>query len=100
VTPGPGTSRYTGGYGSNSEDGNRELFHQLRHNILESINVVCTQFNVVITYPQLIIIKTDDEAFEKIFFDWNKDNPIRDKLAETNDNEFTMYYIHSFFINS
>jgi len=47
MTPGPGTSRYTAGYGSNSEDGNREIFHQLRHNILESINVLCTQLNIV-----------------------------------------------------
>ena len=33
-------------------------------------------------------IQDDDAAFEKVFMDWSKPNPIRDKVAESE--EFTM----------
>ncbi|CDW81787.1 UNKNOWN [Stylonychia lemnae] len=67
-----GSSRLTGGYNSISDEGNRELYHQLMHNILESVNI------------------SDDEAFERVFFDWNKENYIRDLIADANNNEFTI----------
>lgn len=42
-----GTSRLTGGYNSFSDEGNRELYHQLMHNILESVNIVCNRDHCV-----------------------------------------------------
>ena len=56
----------------------------MMHNILETINSVCTQFQIVIIITSVMILQSEEEAFEKIFFEWSGDNLVREQLIEGN----------------
>lgn len=65
------------------------------HNILESINTISTEYSIVRILTMLTGIynyplQANEVAFEKLFFDYDQPNVIRDKLTETAGNEFTM----------
>mmetsp|Transcript_31191 Transcript_31191/g.30620 ORF Transcript_31191/g.30620 Transcript_31191/m.30620 type:complete len:118 (+) Transcript_31191:48-401(+) len=81
-----GNSRITGGNVSNlTDETNQLMHHQMMHNILETINTVSNQYQI-----------PDDEAFEKIFFEWSGENLVREQVIEGNDEinmkDFTSTY--------
>eukprot|EP00347_Sterkiella_histriomuscorum_P021806 403332703 len=76
-SPNLGMSRVTPSHYSHLD--NKEQYHQLMHNILESINTISTEYNIA-----------NEVAFEKLFFDYDQPNVLRDKLVETAGNEFTI----------
>lgn len=76
-------------YSMTSEDGNQQMYNQMVHNILETLKTVATQHNFVRSLT-LNYCQTEEEAFEKIFFDWSPDHVIREQLIE-GTSEVSMY---------